>query len=50
MRIQSTRVWLNEQFVPAQLVFDNGKITAIESYDAQKADVDYGDKRGSFQV
>ena len=45
MRIQSTRVWLNEQFVPAQLVFDNGKITAIESYDAQKADVDYGDKR-----
>ena len=34
MRIQSTRVWLNEQFVPAQLVFDNGKITAIESYDA----------------
>ena len=45
MRIQSTRVWLNEQFVPAQLVFDNGKITAIETYNAQKADVDYGDKR-----
>ena len=45
MRIQSTRVWLNEQFVPAQLVFDNGKITAIETYNAQKANVDYGDKR-----
>ena len=45
MRIQSTRVWLNEQFVPAQLVLDNGKITAVESYNTQKADVDYGDKR-----
>ena len=30
MRIQKYAcVWLNEQFVPAQLVFDNGKITAI---------------------
>ena len=45
MRIQSTRVWLNEQFVPAQLVIEEGKITAIDSYDSQTADIDYNDKK-----
>ena len=28
MRIQSTRVWINEQFVPAQLVLENDKLIA----------------------
>ena len=45
MRIQSTRVWINEQFVPAQLVLENDKLKAIEPYDAQPADKDYRDLR-----
>ena len=45
MRIQSTRVCLNEQFVPSQLVIEGEKITAIEPYNSQTPDIDYGEKR-----
>lgn len=45
MRIQSTQVWLNEAFKPAQLVIEKNKIIAIEEYNASKADRDYQDLR-----
>ncbi len=45
MIIQSTRVWLNGDFIPAQLEVDGKKIVAVHNYDAKKVDVEYGDKR-----
>lgn len=45
MRMQSRKVWLNEKFVPAQIVMTDGKITAIEEWNSAPADKDFGDLR-----
>jgi N-acetylglucosamine-6-phosphate deacetylase len=42
MIIQSQRVWINQQFIPAQIHLHHHKITKITSYNESKADVDYG--------
>ena len=45
MIIQSKKVWIADQFIPAQIEMDGGKIVSIGAYGAKTADVDYGDKR-----
>ncbi len=45
MIIQSRRVWIAGQFIPAQLQVEDGKIQAIRNYEEMKADQDYGEKR-----
>ena len=45
MIIQSKKVWLADQFVPAALELEQGKITGIFPYGEKQADVDYGSKR-----
>ncbi len=45
MFIQSRRVWFANQFVSAQIEFENGKITRIYDYNEKKCDKDYGDLR-----
>jgi len=45
MIIQSKRVWLADQFVPAAIRVEDGKITGICSYGTEGVDFDYGDKR-----
>ena len=45
MIIQSKKVWIADQFIPAQIEMDGGKITGIYPYGTKEADVDYGDKR-----
>ena len=45
MIIQSKKVWIADQFLPAQIEMDGGKIVSIGAYGARTADVDYGDKR-----
>ena len=45
MIIQSKNVWLNEQFAPAQLELENGKIKQVLAYGEKKADVDYGEDK-----
>jgi len=45
MIIQSKKVWIADQFMPAQIEMDGGKIVAVGKYGAKPADVDYGDKR-----
>jgi N-acetylglucosamine-6-phosphate deacetylase len=45
MIIQSKKVWIADQFIPAQVEMDGGKIVGIGAYGAKAADVDYGDKR-----
>ena len=45
MIIQSKQVWIADQFIPAQVEVENGKITAIAPYGSKAADADYGDKR-----
>lgn len=45
MRIQSSRVWICGQFIPAQLELLEGKIFGVHAYGAAEADVDYGTKR-----
>ena len=45
MIIQSKKVWIADQFIPAQIEVGNGKIIRIAPYGAQQADADYGDKR-----
>ena len=45
MIIQSKKVWIADQFIPAQIEVENGKIIRIAPYGAQQADADYGDKR-----
>lgn len=45
MLIQSKKVWIADQFVPAVIEMDNGKITDILPYGSKPVDVDYGDKR-----
>ena len=45
MIIQSKKIWIADQFIPAQVEIDGGKIVSIAPYGAKTADVDYGDKR-----
>lgn len=45
MIIQSKKVWIAGQFLPAQIHIVEGKIQKIDGYKKEKADVDYGDKR-----
>ena len=45
MIIQSKKIWIADQFVPAQVEMDGGKIVSIAPYGTKTADVDYGDKR-----
>ena len=45
MIIQSKQIWIADQFIPAQVEMENGKIIAIAPYGSKPADVDYGDKR-----
>lgn len=45
MLIQSKKVWIADQFVPAVIEMDNGKITDILPYGSKPVDADYGDKR-----
>ena len=45
MIIQSQKVWIADQFIPAQVEMENGKIIRVAPYGAKQPDVDYGDKR-----
>ena len=45
MVLQSRRVWLAGQFVPAQLEVADGKIVNVYPFRTKTADVDYGNKR-----
>lgn len=45
MIIQSKKVWIADQFVPAAIQLEEGKITGIFPYGSREADQDYGDKR-----
>ncbi|MBE5981973.1 MAG: N-acetylglucosamine-6-phosphate deacetylase [Paenibacillaceae bacterium] len=45
MIIQSRRVWIAGQFIPAQLELSEGKISAVNGYGTQPADCDYGNDR-----
>ena len=45
MIIQSKKVWIADQFIPAQIEIENGKIASVGAYGKKPADVDYGDKK-----
>lgn len=45
MLIQSKKVWIADQFTPAVIEVEDGKIKDILPYGSKPADVDYGDKR-----
>lgn len=45
MLIQSKKVWLADQFIPAAIEMNDGKITGVFPYGTKEADVDYGEKR-----
>ena len=45
MIIQSKKVWIADQFVPAMIEMEEGKIVSIAPYGTRPVDVDYGDKR-----
>lgn len=45
MLIQSKKVWLADQFMPAVIEMNDGKITGVFPYGTKEVDVDYGDKR-----
>ena len=45
MIIQSTKVWIADQFMDAQIEVEDGKITDILPYGTKPADVDYGSSR-----
>ena len=45
MIIQSKKVWIADQFIPAQIELDGKKIAGIYPYGTKEADVDYGDNR-----
>lgn len=45
MIIQSRRVWVAGQFIPAQLVVEGSRIAAVCEYGKFEADEDYGNKR-----
>jgi N-acetylglucosamine-6-phosphate deacetylase len=41
MIIQSTKVWVNEKFIPAQVEIERGKILSISEYNNFSCDIDY---------
>ena len=45
MLIQSKKVWIADQFIPAQIEMDCNKITNIYNYNEHSGAYDYGDKR-----
>lgn len=45
MRIQSKKVWIADQFTPAIIETENGRITNILPYGSVPVDADYEDKR-----
>ena len=45
MIVQSRRVWIAGQFIPAQLEVEGEKITAVLPYGKKEADADYGEAR-----
>ena len=45
MLIQSKKVWIADQFIPAQIEVDDNKISNIYEYNEKEVDYDYGDKR-----
>lgn len=45
MIIQSKKVWIAGQFIPAQIEVAEGKITAVRVYGERSVDQDYGTKR-----
>ena len=45
MIIQSKKVWIADQFVPAAIEVKEGKIVGIFPYGTKDVDDDYGDKR-----
>lgn len=45
MLIQSNKVWIADQFVPAAIEMEDGKIKEILPYGSKQADEDYGDLR-----
>ena len=45
MIIQSKKVWIADQFIPAQVELEGGKIVSVAPYGSKAADVDYGEKR-----
>ena len=45
MLIQSKKVWIADQFIPAIIETEKEKIINIYPYNSRTADVDYGDKR-----
>ncbi len=45
MIIQSKKVWIADQFVPAAIQLEEGKIAGIYPYGSRDVDQDYGDKR-----
>ncbi len=45
MLIQSNKVWIADQFVPAAIEMDGGKIVDILPYGSKEADADYDDLR-----
>ena len=45
MIIQSKKVWIADQFIPAQVEMEGGKIVRIAPYGNKQPDVDYGEKR-----
>lgn len=45
MIIQSKRVWIQNQFIPAQIEIDEDKIINISKYNNKNVDIDYGNNR-----
>ena len=45
MIIQSTRVWIEEQWLAAQIEVEGQKIKGVYPYNTKIVDVDYGDNR-----
>ena len=45
MIIQSRRIWIAGQFIPAQIVVEGDKIAAIHTYEKYTADIDYQNRR-----
>lgn len=45
MLIQSKKVWIADQFIPAQIEIDDNKIVNIYSYNEKSGAIDYADRR-----
>ena len=45
MLIQSKKVWVADQFIPAQIEIDDNKIVNIYTYNEKEVNYDYGNKR-----